>query len=125
MIEKEKSLVEFHQRRQCFIQKAIEEGAHEKEQGASRSRFPANWDRIVNIGIAYNFGEAILVELGNQYRIKKQQGSLDLKCFIGQLWKNLSRELQVQHPITELFRTRSWPQSLRGKRSKLKEGIED
>lgn len=123
-MEKERCPEELHARRQCFIQKAIEAGAHENKQGI-RDRFPANWDRRVNIGVAYNFGEAILAELGNQYRIKKQQGSLDLKCFIGKLWNNSSRELQIQHPITELFCTRPWPQNSREKRSKLKGGIED
>ena len=51
MVEKEKTRKELHAQRQRFVQKAIEEGAHE---GIGEKR--------INIGVTYTFNDGITLE---------------------------------------------------------------
>ena len=56
MKEGERLPARLHAERQCFVQKAIEEGAHETIK-----------EKTVNIGVAATFGHSPLERIGGSY----------------------------------------------------------
>ncbi|OGH37777.1 MAG: hypothetical protein A3B44_02235 [Candidatus Levybacteria bacterium RIFCSPLOWO2_01_FULL_38_21] len=114
MVEKEKTRKELHAQRQCFVQKAIEEGAHE---GIGEKR--------INIGVTYTFNDGITLEdiakkvYDNDTRANT---SLHYRGFIEALWENSSQDLRSSHTLENLLVKKPVPQDSRERISQARGG---
>lgn len=91
MREREKLLARAHAERQCFVQKAIEEGSH---TGIA--------EKTVNIGVAAVFGPSPLAEIGRSYDETRANASLLYRGFIPELWNNSSEQTRSSHTLKDL-----------------------
>lgn len=101
MKEGTKSPAQLHAERQCFVQKAIEEGAHE-----------AIGEKTVNIGIAATFGPS-LEEIGDSYHETRANASLHYRGFIEKLWNNSSEQTRSSHTLEDLLTKKPWSRKSR------------
>ncbi|MCL5113838.1 MAG: hypothetical protein M1372_01560 [Patescibacteria group bacterium] len=101
MTEGEKSLAQLRAQRQCFVQKAIEEGAHE-----------AIGEKTVNIGIAATFGPS-LEEISDSYYETRANASLHYRGFIKKLWDNSSEQTRSAHTLEDLLARKPWSRKSR------------
>lgn len=101
MKEGEKSLAQLRAQRQCFVQKAIEEGAHE-----------GIGEKTVNIGIAATFGPS-LEEIGDSYYETRANASLHYRGFIKKLWDNSSEQTRSAHTLEDLLARKPWSRNSR------------
>ena len=102
MKEGEKSPAQLHIERQCFVQKAIEESAHE-----------AISEKTVNIGVAATFGHSPLEEIGQSYGQTRANASLLYRGFITELWNNSSEQTRSFHALEDLLARKPIPQESR------------
>src|SRR3990167_3802890 len=91
MKEGQKSLAQLDAERQCFVQKVIEEGAHEGIR-----------EKTVNIGVAATFGHSPLAEIGESYHETRANASLLYRRFIEDLWNNSSKQTRSSHTLKNL-----------------------
>ncbi|OGH21271.1 MAG: hypothetical protein A2958_02115 [Candidatus Levybacteria bacterium RIFCSPLOWO2_01_FULL_38_13] len=120
MVEREKTREELHAQRQDFIQKAIQERAHEKRPEDISQH---HWERAVNIGVAYNFGDEYLEVLGLQYERTKEIASKAVRKFIEGLLGNSSEGLRFSHPLEDLLSKRPESEIIGERRSQAMGGI--
>lgn len=111
MREREKLLARAHAERQCFVQKAIEEGAQE-----------AIKEKTVNIGVAATFGHSPLVEIGQSYHETRANASKLYLEFISELWNNSSGQTRSSHALENLLTKRPKPQDSRERLSESRGG---
>lgn len=112
MKERAKSLAQLHAERQCFVQKAIEEGAHETIR-----------EKTVNIGVAATFGHSPLEEIGESYHETRANASLHYRGFIIELRDNSSERIRSSHSLGDLQARKSTAQNSRKRQSELHGGI--
>lgn len=106
MKEGQKLLAQLHAERQCFVQKAIEEGAHETIR-----------EKTVNIGVAATFGPSPLAEIGRSYDETRANASLLYRGFIIELWDNSSKQTRSFQTRKDLLERKPTPQDSRERNS--------
>ncbi len=111
MKEGAKSPAQLHAERQCFVQKAIGEGAHE-----------AIREKTVNIGVAATFGHSPLEEIGKSYDETRANASLLYRAFIEELFENSSRQTRSFHTLKDLQAKKPISQKSRERKSEIQGG---
>ncbi len=105
-----------HTRRQEFILSRVEQGLVEE----TPQKFSPNlWERKVNVGVAYNFGNGGVTydALGKAYDRTDELMRLDNADFLTIIWRRSDADTRKEYPLEEILFTPK-PRSIREKTPK-------